>query len=106
MIEIQNINPVNKGSILATCSVKIVPWKITFHDIKIFEKGASRWIGMPSKEKTNASGEKTYTDLVTFDCEAAKNRFRAQIMDAVDKYLQGNPELKPEDVIKEDDLPF
>ena len=41
MIEVQNINAVNKGSLLATCDVHIVPWKLTFHEVKIFEKGAS-----------------------------------------------------------------
>lgn len=107
MIEVQNINPVNKGSLLATCDVRIAPWHLTLHEVKIFEKGANRWLGMPSKEFVNEMGEKKYTELMTFDNDAIKTRFRAQIMGAVDKYLSQNPDLKPEDVIKEDDaLPF
>lgn len=107
MLEVQNINPVNKGSLLATCDVHIIPWKLTLHEIKIFEKGANRWLGMPSKEYTNDMGEKKYTDLVTFDNDGIKNRFRSQIMGAIDKYLESNPDMKPEDVIKEDDeIPF
>lgn len=107
MIEVSNINPVNKGSLLATCSVRIIPWKLTLHEVKIFEKGANRWVMMPSKEFTNDVGEKKYTELMTFDCDAVKNRFRSQIMGAIDKYMAGNPTLTPEDVIKEDEtLPF
>jgi DNA-binding cell septation regulator SpoVG len=107
MIDIQNINPIQKGSLLATCDVHIKPWHMTLHEVKIFEKGANRWIGMPSKEFTTPEGEKKYTDLVTFDNENVKNRFRSQIMGAIDKFLEANPEMTPEDVVKEaDDLPF
>ena len=107
MIEVSNINPLNKGSLLATCSVRIVPWKMTMHDVKIFEKGANRWITLPAKEFAGESGEKKYTELLTFDCDAVKNRFRSQIMGAIDKYLEENPDMKPEDVITQDDaFPF
>jgi DNA-binding cell septation regulator SpoVG len=107
MLEVQNINAIEKGSLLATCDIHIIPWKMTLHEVKIFQKGANRWIGMPSKEFTNDKGEKKYTDLVTFDNEGIKNRFRSQIMGAIDKYLSENPDMKGEDVIKEDDeIPF
>lgn len=106
MIEVTNINPVQKGSLLATCSVRIIPWKLTMHDVKIFEKGSNRWIGMPAKEFTNELGEKRYTELMTFDCEAVKNRFRSQIMGAIDKFLSANPDMKPEDVITDEEIPF
>lgn len=107
MLEVQNINAVDKGSLLATCDVHIVPWKMTLHEVKIFQKGANRWIGMPAKEFTNDMGEKKYTDLITFDNDGVKNRFRNQIMGAIDKFLSENPDMKPEPVVKEDDeMPF
>ncbi len=107
MLEVQNINRVDKGSLLATCDVHIKPWKMTLHEVKIFQKGASRWLGMPSKEYTSDLGEKKYTDLVTFDNEGVKNRFRSQIMGAIDEYMASNPDMKPENVINEDDeIPF
>ena len=107
MIEVENINAVNKGSLLAICDVHIIPWKMRLHEVKVFQKGANRWIGMPAKEYTNDMGEKKYTDLITFDNEAVKNRFRNQIMGAIDKYLVSNPDMKPEDVVKEgDEMPF
>lgn len=107
MIEIQNINAVHKGTLLAKCDVHIVPWKLTLHDVTIFEKGANRWVGMPSREYTTPEGEKKYIEMITFDSDGVKKRFRDQIMGAVDQYLQSNPDMKPEDVItSQDDIPF
>ena len=92
---------------LATCDVHIIPWKITLQEIKIFEKGANRWIGLPSREFVSDAGEKKYVELITFDSEGIKNRFRSQIMGAIDKFLDSNPGMKPEDAIKDsDELPF
>lgn len=107
MLEVENIRAINKGNLLATCDVHIKPWRTTLHDIKIFQKGNSRWISLPSKEYTNDAGEKKYTELVTFDNDGIKERFRDQIMRAVEAYIASNPDLKPEDIIKEDDtVPF
>lgn len=107
MIEVSNISPVNKGSLLATCSVRIIPWKLSLHDVKVFEKGTNRWLGMPAKEKISSTGDKTYIELITFDTEASKNKFREQIMVAVDEYLKQNPEMKMPDVITLDaECPF
>lgn len=106
MIEVQNIKAINKGVLLATCDVHIVPWKLTMHEVKIFQKGNNRWIGMPSKDETDNTGQKKYTELLTFDNEGVKNRFRAQIMGAIDKYLASNPTMEPEPVITQEELPF
>lgn len=107
MINVLNIHAINKGTLLATCDVHIIPWKLTLHEVKVFEKGSSRWISLPSKDFITNEGEKKYTELMSFDNEAIKNRFRSQIMGAIDKYLESNPDMKPEDVVKEDDeIPF
>lgn len=106
MIEVSNINPVMKNSLLATCTVHIKPWKLYLHEVTIFEKGANRWVGMPSRQ-FEQNGEKKYVELITFEGDAVKKRFRDQICQAVDKYLATNPDCKPEDVITEDsDFPF
>ena len=106
MIEITNINPVMKKSLLATCSVYIKPWHLFLHEVMIFEEGARRWIALPS-QVFEKDGEKKYKELVAFDSEGAKKRFRDQIMLAVDKFLAENPNCQPEDVIKEDSVfPF
>lgn len=107
MIEVTNINPIQKGALLASCDVHIKPWKLTLIDVKIFEKGANRWITLPAQEITTSAGEKKYKEMILFDNDSIKNKFRSQIMGAIDKFLQGNPEMKTEDVIIDsDDLPF
>ncbi len=106
MLEILNIRAVNKGSVLGICDVHIIPWKLTMKDVVIFQKGNNRWVNLPSKEYQGDMGEKKYTEMLVFDNEAVKNRFRNQIMEAVDKYLNSNPDMKPEDVIKDEELPF
>jgi hypothetical protein len=106
MIEVKNINPINKGSLVATCDVHIKPWKLTLIDIKIFEKGANRWITLPSKEYVNEMGEKKYTELLAFDNDIIRSRFRSEILSAVDKFMATNPDMKPEPIIKDEELPF
>lgn len=108
MIEVLNINAINKGNLLASCDVHIIPWKLTLNDVKIFQKGPNRWFNMPAREHVDLNtGEKKYFEMITFDTEAIRNRFRSQIMSAIDKFLEENPEMKPEDVIKDtQDLPF
>jgi len=107
MIEVLNIFPINKNSLVATCDVHIIPWKLTLKEVKIFEKGANRWIGLPAREHVNEAGEKKYIELIAFDSESVKVSFRNQIMGAIDKYMAENPELKLEDAIKStEDFPF
>lgn len=106
MIEVHSFYPVQKGSLLAKCDVRIVPWKLTIHEVKIFEKGANRWISLPAREFVNDAGEKKYVDMISFDNDTVKNRFRDQIMEKITMYLDKNPEMKPDDIIKDEDLPF
>jgi hypothetical protein len=107
MIEIKNIRAIKKGSLLASCDVYIKPWHIIFKEVKIFEKGTQRWIALPSTEKLDANGIKIYKEVIEFDAESVKARFKGQIMTAVDKFLEGNPGMETEDVITNcEDLPF
>lgn len=107
MIEITNVRPMNKGSLLATCDVYIKPWDMELNEVKIFEKGSNRWIAMPSRSFVNPAGETKYVELITFRKEATKDRFRRQIIAAIEQYLAANPDLKEEDLIQPDaELPF
>lgn len=106
LIEISDVEPINKGALLATCSVRIVPWKLTFHDVKIFSKGQNRWLTLPSKEFTNQTGEKKYIPQITFDSDSVATRFRNQVMAEFDFYLEGNPDMTPEPLIRNEDVPF
>jgi hypothetical protein len=85
---------------------------MTIHSINIFQKGANRWIAMPTKQEIKDDGVKIYNEVMTFDSEVVRNRFRSQILEAIDAELEKNPDMTPEDVIKpissakDDGLPF
>lgn len=107
MIEIKNVKPLRKGSLLAVCDVRIVPWQITIHDVKIFQKGINTWINLPSVEFTTKTGEVKHKDMVSFDNDDVLKRFRNQVMPYITSYLDKNPDLEPEPVITESaELPF
>jgi hypothetical protein len=107
LIEVVNIQPVNKNSLLCKCDVHIIPWKMTIKEISVFEKGANRWIALPSRQSTDSMGQIKYHEQITFDSDAIKNRFRNQIMGAIDKFIAENPEMKVPDLIQPmDDLPW
>ena len=106
MIEVSNINPIHKNSLLATCTIYIKPWHLYIHEVGIFESGARRWVNLPSR-KWEKDGETKFIPLMAFDSDGVTKRFRDQIMSAVDKFLESNPTCQPEDAIKEsDELPF
>lgn len=107
MIEIEDIEPINKGALLAKCNVHIKPWKLRLHEVKIFERGAERFLGMPSQTYEGADGSIKYKELVTFDNSFSRKRFFEQVLAAIDAYIETNPDLEPEPLIKEDEeAPF
>ena len=106
LIEITDIEPINKGSLLAKCSVHIVPWRLTFHDVKIFAKGQNRWVSMPAREFINSANETKYIEQVTFDMDSVKRRFGNQVLEAFDAFLAVNPDMTPEPLITDSEVPF
>lgn len=106
MIEILNVNAINKGSVQATCTVHVKPWKLKIHKVMIFQKGNNRWVSLPS-EKFEVDGETKYKDLMEFDDATVLKRFKDQVLLAVDLYIQEKGDLIPEDVVKKnEDFPF
>lgn len=106
MLEVVNIQPIKKGAVLAACDVHIVPWRLTMRRVIVFQKGNARWVNLPSREY-DKDGETHYQELITFDNNGIRERFRKQVLDAIDAYLETNPDMEPEPVIKEtDEVPF
>lgn len=105
MIEITSVNPINKGDILANISVSIKPWKLTIHDIVVMQKGINRWINLPSR-KYESNGTTKYKNTLEFTDNATDKRFKDQILKAVDAYIESKGALEPEDVIRDEELPF
>jgi len=106
MIEVYNVNPINKGDVLASVSVHIKPWRLKIHEIVVFQKGMTRWVNMPAR-KYEAGGETKYAKLMEWDENGVEKRFRDQIMQAVDDYINQHGDLVAEDAIKDnDEIPF
>lgn len=107
MIEVENIEKIDKGALLAMCDVHIKPWKLTLCEVKIFQKGQNMFLGMPSRSFTNDAGDTKYVELIKFDSDSVKKRFQSQILKAVEEYLEKNPNMEPEPIIVEDEAaPF
>lgn len=107
VIQISNVQAVQKNSLFATCDVYIRPLDLELCRVCIFQKGANRWLGMPSAKWEGKDGETKFEELVKFRSDATKKRFRDQVMQAIDKYLMQNPNLDPEPFVDEmSALPF
>lgn len=88
MLVVENVRQVNKGALVASMSVRIPEWRLVIYEVKIFQKGTNRWLGMPCKEVVSQTGEKKYFELVQFDKdELAKNQFRDQVLAAFDRFM-------------------
>jgi hypothetical protein len=61
---------------------------MVIHDLSIHEKGGSRWVGPPAREWTDSQGRKQYVPVIEFRDRGTQNRFRDQVLAALDKYLE------------------
>ncbi len=102
MIEISNIFPIHKGDLMATCSVSIKPWEMTFHKVTIWQKGVNKWITLPREKYETRDGDTKYNDLIEFHTPASKKRFSEQVIAAVDKYIEQQGDFTPQALIRED----
>lgn len=100
MVEITKYTPLKTpmGAFIASCEVRVPAWKMTIREIKVFEKGNQKWVGLPSREYLNKEGEKKYSDTIVFDTEEDKNAFRNSIAKAISAYLDKDS--------KQEDFPF
>ncbi len=106
MIQVSNVRPINKGDLLATCSVHIVPWKLKINKVAVFQRGVNRWVAMP-RDKYESNGETKYDDIMEWDDDSTKRRFRDQVTASIDEYIKKNGDMVAEDVVKqEDQFPF
>lgn len=107
MIEVQNIEKIGKGSLVAKCEVVIVPWQMILKEIKIFQKGNNRWITMPNRDYIDKDGNTKYLELIDFISPQKKAKFKEQVEEAVKNYLKENPTMESKPVINmEEEFPF
>jgi DNA-binding cell septation regulator SpoVG len=64
-----------------------LPSGMVIHNVTVHEKGEARWISLPSREWTNDQGIRQFAKLIEFTDRATANKFRDQVLDALDKHL-------------------
>lgn len=107
MIEVQNIEKIGKGSLMAKCEVYIKPWDLILKEVKIFQKGTSRWVSMPSRDYIDNEGNTKYMELIDFGSPSTRQRFKDQVEKAIKDYLKENPNMEAPPVVKEsEEFPF
>jgi hypothetical protein len=53
------------------------------------ERNEARWIAFPAREYKDDRGERQFARFVEFTSRDASDRFRDQVLAALDKYLGG-----------------
>jgi hypothetical protein len=66
MIEVIRWTPVDRGSLVGYADLYVEKMGLEIYGCSLLEKNGSKWLNMPSKEYTNAQGEKKYSSVVRF----------------------------------------
>lgn len=64
-----------------------LPSGLVFHDLMLHEKNGSRWISFPAREWTDQNGTKQYVRFIEFRDRETGNRFRDEMLAALDEHL-------------------
>jgi hypothetical protein len=86
-IIIADWKPHHKHTLIGFASVRL-PSGMVIHKVTVHEKGEARWVGLPSREWTNDQGVKQYAKLIEFTDRRIANKFRDQVLEALDQYLE------------------
>lgn len=52
-------------------------------------KGSSRWLAFPSQKYVKPDGTASYTPIITFATDEARQKFQRLAIDAIDRHLGG-----------------
>ncbi len=80
-----DLRKVNKGALVAFCTLNIPAWHLTLNDCKWFKTNKGEWIGLPSSSFTARDGAVRYKNLVEFSDKEASARFQEAALAAVRK---------------------
>jgi hypothetical protein len=76
---VTNPRRIDSGSLVGSFTIEL-PSGIIIHDAKLFEKGTSRWIGLPSREYTKNDGTKGYFPVVEFRDRETSDKFKDAVL--------------------------
>jgi hypothetical protein len=64
-----------------------LPSGLVLHDLMLHERDDARWIAFPGRERKDAQGQRQFARFVEFRDRETANRFRDQMLEALDRYL-------------------
>jgi hypothetical protein len=85
-ILIRDWKPLSKNTLRGFFSATL-PSGLVLHDLMLHESNGKRWIGLPGKPYTDASGKETYAKIIDFATRAVADRFRDAVLRALDDHL-------------------
>jgi hypothetical protein len=94
-IAIIDWRPLERGTLLGFCRVKIERWHLTIDGIAIHARDGRRWAQLPSKPMLNSNrelerepdGKPRYAKILWFDDRETADRFSAAVVSAVDRFV-------------------
>lgn len=106
-IECTNYKPVNKGNLLGYADFFMARSGMEIYGCGVYQKDGRRWVNMPSREYTNADGEKKFLSIVRFREKPVQQAFSETALKAVDEKIKRDQIKQPEKQYEiQDDLPF
>jgi DNA-binding cell septation regulator SpoVG len=69
-----------------------LPSGLVIHNVSLHEKNGVRWIGLPGRRYTKDDGTASYSPVVEFANNDAREHFRAAALRAVDLFMAANHE--------------
>ena len=102
-VRVINWRKLEKGTLRGFFDVEL-PSGMVLKECSLHEKGDSRWVNAPSRKFEGKGGETKYQRLVDFSSRRIAERFRSDVLHALDALLQ--PANAPEPQISDEDIPF
>jgi hypothetical protein len=86
-IVISDWKPYEKNSLRGFFTATL-PSGLVFHKLMLHERNGARWIAFPAREWVDAQGKKQFARFIEFTNREAADRFRDQVLAALDRYLE------------------
>jgi len=105
MIEIQKLEFVRKGALVAKFNCKFHKWGgLIIRECCLFESGDKRWITLPSRQY-ELEGKKKYFEFLCYEDRNINDALKKAIMAAADEFIAKSMDIKDVEAVTED-VPF
>jgi hypothetical protein len=85
-IQIAGFRPLSKNTLKGVFDV-LLPSGLQIHGVMLHESNGQRWVGLPGRPYTDASGQQTYARILDFRNREIADKFRDAVLLAVDEHV-------------------